>query len=789
MFMKRYIIFLFDFFLAISVMSQQMQYSKVKVMANESQLQLLASAGIDVTEGILKKGEFLICDFSMQEIDQISNLGLNYEVLIEDVAKYYQDRNIGLSANIDDYKAAGDYAIPENFEFGSMSGHATFVEIVAHLDNMVNLFPNLITVKESIGQTNEGRQLWMVKISDNPGINETEPEVLYTALHHAREPAGVMQMLFYMYYLLENYDNDPFIQTLIDNTEMYFVPVVNPDGYVYNQATNPNGGGMWRKNRKDNGVPGCVGVDLNRNYGYMWGLDNNGSSPDPCSETYRGASAFSEPEINAIGNFCENHEFKIALNYHTYGSYLLYTWGFTSAPCPDDALLNAYSILMIQDNNYNNGPGNTTIYNTNGGSDDWMYGEQTTKGKILSYTPELGGNSDGFWCPINRIVPIAQENMIQNILAAAFAGSYADVKDLTPSITNQTAGNFDFEIKRLGLMDGNFAVSLEPIGNMVISTGDPVEFSGMEILEIQTGSIPYVLDPAIVSGTTFQLLLSVDNGSYILTDTITKIFGEAIVLFEDDCNTLVNWTSPGWGLTTASYHSAPKSITDSPSGDYQNNANSLITMTTTIDLSEAVFAMLNFWAKWEIEQGWDYVQVLISTNNGSTWAPLKGNYTVTGNENQASGEPLYDGFQTSWVKEEIDLTDYIGNEVKFRFKLVSDWYVSEDGFYFDDFSITVVNAATTGLENSSISQHNNFISDPIPNPAKGSVQFNLNLPENSQGSYIVIYNAAGQQVYSKPLQSEQRNLIVPVEDWTPGIYYFRLEGDNLQSVFKKLMIM
>ncbi len=121
----------------------------------------------------------------------------------------------------------------------------------------------------------------MVKISDNPNVNETEPEVLYTALHHAREPVGAMQMLFYMYYLLENYDNDPFIQALVDNTEMYFVPVVNPDGYVYNQTTNPNGGGMWRKNRRNNGSAGLYGSDLNRNYGYMWGYDNNGSSPYP----------------------------------------------------------------------------------------------------------------------------------------------------------------------------------------------------------------------------------------------------------------------------------------------------------------------------------------------------------------------------------------------------------------------------------------------------------------------------------------------------------------------------
>ena len=143
----------------------------------------------------------------------------------------------------------------------------------------------------------------------------------------------------------------------------------------------------------------------------------------------------------------------------------------------------------------------------------------------------------------------------------------------------------------------------------------------------------------------------------------------------------------------------------------------MITFNSTIDLSNVAYAFLNFWSRWEIEAGWDYVQVLISTNNGSSWTPLAGNYTKTGNENQAPGEPVYDGFQTTWVKEEIDLSDYIGNSVKFRFKLKADDNVTEDGFYFDDFSVSVINEATTGLENPSILNQTNIIFEPFPNPA------------------------------------------------------------------------
>ncbi len=94
--------------------------------------------------------------------------------------------------------------------------------------------------------------------------------MLYTALTHAREPASVQQLLYFMYYILENYGVDDEITDIVDNTELYFVPCVNPDGYVYNQMESPQGGGMWRKNRRNNG-DGSFGVDLNRNFGYKWG--------------------------------------------------------------------------------------------------------------------------------------------------------------------------------------------------------------------------------------------------------------------------------------------------------------------------------------------------------------------------------------------------------------------------------------------------------------------------------------------------------------------------------------
>lgn len=778
--------------LAVMVMfvsAQPIKYNRLKIQVNEEQLIEIAKTGIDITEGEYKPGKHLIIELSENETSGIDELGLSFEVLIEDVTKYYVERNAGKSLNIDDYKGLSEWEVPENFTFGSMSGHATYDEVVDHLDNMYNLFPELITQKESIGQSGEGRDLWLVKISDNPNITEGEPEVLYTSLHHAREPAGLMTNLFFMYYLLENYDSDPMIQALVDNTELYFLPVINPDGYVFNEQNNPSGGGMWRKNRTDNGVTGCEGVDLNRNYDFMWGLDNIGSSPDPCDATYRGESAFSELETQAIRDLCIAHNFVNIMNYHTYGNLLLYAWGYTDEPCEDDATFYAHSVLYTADNNYEYGAGSTTIYPTNGGSDDWMYGEQETKNKIFAYTPELGNGSDGFWCAIDRIVPIAQENMIMNILSAAFAGWYAEVEVESFPLVSETDGFLNYDITRLGLKDGGtFTVDINPLSNMIISGPEQKIYSGMEVLETITDSIPYMLNIGTPSGTQLQFEISVNHGDFILVDTITKVFGEAVVVFDDPCNDMVNWVSPFWDNISSTYVSPTASITDSPEGNYPNSHLSASIMDGEIDLMEAGFAMLTFEAKWEIETGYDYVQLMISNNGGTSWEALEGSHTVSGTSYQAQGEPVYDGFQLDWIQEQVDLSAYVGSVVTFRFLIKSDGSVTEDGFYYDDFRISTVEISPVGIENSIQINPGIMLSNPIPNPAFDHTIIHYSSQHSLDNASLNVYNSSGQRIVKHKLTQDKGQLQINTGDWETGIYYYCIESSKFQSRTEKLIV-
>jgi len=400
----------------------------------------------------------------------------------------------------------------------------------------------------------------------------------------------------------------------------------------------------------------------------------------------------------------------------------------------------------------------------------------------------LGGGGDGFWCSIDRIVPIAQENMIMNTLTAAFAGWYADLQVETFPLISETEGYITYDLVRLGLKDGaTFTVNIEPLSELIISGPLQKTYAGMEILEAITDSVPYMLNVGTPSGTQLQFLVSIDNGQYVLKDTITRIFGEAEVVFEDNCNDMTNWISPTWNVTTSSYVSPTGSITDSPAGNYPNNHTSGVLLDEEVDLSEAGFAMLNFWAKWEIETGYDYVQFMVSGNGGSSWDAVEGKYTVTGNGNQAPGEPVYDGFQTEWVQEEIDLSAYSGGTVTFRFILKSDYGVTEDGFYFDDFRISVVEVSPVGLPQIK-KQDKIVISDPSPNPAKGEVHFRYASEQSGLHAKFNVYNASGQLVLSHSLHEPSGNLTINLNDWESGIYHYRIESAKHQSNSGKLIV-
>lgn len=340
-------------------------------------------------------GEFFEVVAYPEDLARLDAAGIQTEVIIPDMTAYYQLRNGTLL---------------------TMGGFHTLAETIAAMDSIHNEHPAITTARIQIGTAVQGRPIYAMKISDNPDVDENEPEVLFNALTHAREPIGIEVLLYTMRYLTDNYGFDPAVTELVDNRELWFIPIVNPDGYEYNRQIAPQGGGMWRKNRRNNG-DGTFGVDLNRNYGYQWGYNDIGSSPVTNSEVYRGTSPFSEPETQAIRDFCNNRQFVLCLNYHSYSELFLSPWGYTPDPPEDSRLLLTIGDSATQYNGYVNEPG-WMLYFTNGDADDWQYGERTTKRKTLSYTPEVG---QSFWPNPLQIPALVDANLFPNLFVARIA--------------------------------------------------------------------------------------------------------------------------------------------------------------------------------------------------------------------------------------------------------------------------------------------------------------------------------------------------------------------------------
>jgi carboxypeptidase T len=791
---------------SLTAFAQKEKYSRAKIHldSNDKTLKRLSSLGIAVDHGEHKKNTYYISDFSEREIAMAKNNGYTVDILIDDVATYYSDQNKGKpvkkkeetekSLNDRSFDCTSNIAIvtPTHFQLGSMGGYYTYTELLAILDDMVAQFPNLITAKQAIGTFTsvEGRPIYWLKISDNPTADENEPEILYTALHHAREPASLSQTIFYMYYLLEHYGSDPEITALVNNTEMYFIPCVNPDGYVYNETTDPNGGGMWRKNRRDNN-DGTYGIDLNRNYGFNWGYDNYGSSPSTNDETYRGPSAFSEPETQAMKWFCEQHQFKMGINYHTYGNDLIYPWGYIeNLYTPDSAVFVNHTKLMTSQNHFLAGTGNQTVqYVTNGDSDDWAYGEQGTKPKILSMTPEVGAASDGFWPPQENIVPICENSLWQNIYGAELIGKYADAKDVSPSNLSQINGYLNYSVQRLGLdSPATYTVSIIPADSWIVSAGSPKTYSTMSLLETRMDSISYTLNASITPGQTFQYVLRVNNGLYDKNDTITKIYGQGSIAYSNNGSSISGYTSAGgnWGISTVNYVSAPSSITDSPTGNYNDNTQKTLQLNTSIDLNTAISATLKFWTRWEVEAKYDYVEIMASNDGGSSWTPLCGKYTKPGSSDQDYGMPLYDGQQLSWVREEISLNDYLGSTISLRFKLVSDQGVNYDGFYFDDLAIETLSSVAGVKENTFNTK--NIILQNIPNPATTTTTINFTL-QNIKRPALAVYTVLGNLVKKEALTENQNSVTLDLSSFSNGTYFYQVYGDGYRSEVMKMVVL
>ncbi|MCK9424521.1 MAG: immune inhibitor A [Ignavibacteriaceae bacterium] len=805
-------------FISFTVFGQS--YKQVKIYINDNEdIRTLASFNLNLDHFHRTKDNAIVTFLNDAEFNRLTLLNFRYEILIDDWYDYYNKlpklNSLEKQRSIE--KSKNQFGVT-NFGYGSMGGYYTYDEVVQKLDSMKLLYPNLITAKEEIGKSVEGRSVYSVKISDNPDIDEDEPEALYTALTHAREPEGMMQMLYFMFYLLENYGTDAEATYLVNNRELYFIPVINPDGYVYNQTNWPNGGGMWRKNRKNNS--GSFGVDLNRNFGppAYWNAPNGGSSLTSTDETYRGTAPFSEPETENIANFLISRKIKNALNYHTYSNLLIYPYGALEKETPDSLIFREFASDMTKYNHYTTGTDQNTVgYSTRGNSDDFMYDGYTgVIGKIFAMTPEVGNANDGFWPAEQRIFPLAEENLFPNLYYAWVAGGYVSISNYSFDREFFAQGDtvrLTAVIKNKGLSD------IADVSFTFISDSSKVSIingaaiinhlNARENFTVDT-MVSFIINPNLKNGEKIQLIFSTALANVpMASDTITLAVGRANIVFKDTSLTpLTKWNvtsnvAQKWEATTSSFFSAPNSFTDSPNSVYANNATVVMTFKDSINLSGISNPKLSFWTKFDLETDWDCGVVEISSDLGNTWIAVGGKYAndAVGQGRQLTlNSPVYDGMQQNWVKEEIDLKQFTGKQIKIRFSLLSDEYLQKDGWYLDDISIvtfddiTSLNEVSTSLDFSLLQNY--------PNPFNPETVISYQLSVNSK-VILKVYDILGNELVTL-INEEQlagnhsikfdatnsafRGKRLTTNSLSSGVYFYQLRTGGFVQTRKMLLL-
>ena len=280
-------------------------------------------------------------------------------------------------------------------------------QVDADLATLASTYPSLARI-ETIGNSLGGLPIKALKISTTPAVNDpAKGDVVYFALHHAREWIAVEMAIFLADELLARFATDPELNADMSRLQIWIVPVVNPDGYLYSQTTDR----FWRKNRRDNG-DGTFGVDLNRNWGYQWGL-LSGSSATTSNDTYHGSGAFSEPETVVMRDFLQSRgNLKAMLTYHSYSELYLKPWSYTTANAPGFETLKSVNdrdiarVAAVAGEVY----GTTIGYTSAGEATDWVWNQF----RIAAFTPELRPNSAGLggFDPLPAtILPSNQENL------------------------------------------------------------------------------------------------------------------------------------------------------------------------------------------------------------------------------------------------------------------------------------------------------------------------------------------------------------------------------------------
>ena len=592
--------------------------------------------------------------FPPEAMPGVAELGIPWKVLNDDIQKAIdaERERLASAPPVDERDSAwfNDY---KNLD-----------AVNAKLNAMAADRPDLAQVFD-IGVSLQNRHIYGIRIT-GPGSNK--PAVQFNGCHHAREWISVMVPMWIADKFIYEYDSNPTIQSLVNSVEFFIIPVVNQDGYVYSWTNNR----LWRKNRRLN-AGGCYGVDDNRNYSVGWG--GGGSSGDPCSETYRGTAAFSEPETAAMRDFTlANPQIVAVQSYHSYSQLFMSPYGYTnSLPADHDIFMEINeashdAILAVHGMEYNYGPIYSTIYQASGGDTDWYYDATGA----FSFTTELRDTGYyGFELPAVQIIPTCEENFAAALYLAQWAASPVKISFPNGQPTQLTPGVAESLTVKIRVVGGTLDVNSPTLYTRIGSSGgftpNPLTALGNYLYE---GTLP-----ATPCGKTLYYYVSAATTTGIVglsppdapTNTYQATALPIVTVYEKDMSTNPGWTkSPNttpnqwaWGVPTGgggeyggpdptSGYTGGTVMGYNLSGDYANNLAEMSMTAPAFSCAGLTGVKLSFYRWLGVEQAiYDHAYIRIS-NNGSTWYNLWQNTST-----------IYDG---AWVYQEFPLGTYGDNK-------------------------------------------------------------------------------------------------------------------------------
>jgi len=333
-----------------------------------------------------------------EQMIELLKLEVAFDIIINDVEQHLADGQ----RDLEESRSNKDAMLADFF-----IAYHQYDEFVAYLKNLTDVYKSIATFVPSIGTSIQGRNIFGVTITGTGGVNKKK--IFVSGGQHAREWIAPATTVYIITQLITGYAGNSAVKTLLDSAIFHFIPLVNPDGYVWTWTGTANR--LWRKNRRAN-TGGSYGVDLNRNWNDHWG--GEGSSRTPTSDTYCGTGPFSEPESKAVADYVNaNRPYRGAIDYHSYSQLILRPYGWTTALPPNDATVKSIGdtirarILAVNNVAYTSEP-SWQLYYTTGTAQDWYYSQAAVP---VSFTIELRDTGTyGFQLPANQIKPTGAEN-------------------------------------------------------------------------------------------------------------------------------------------------------------------------------------------------------------------------------------------------------------------------------------------------------------------------------------------------------------------------------------------